>query len=46
MKKYFISSVLLLLPLLSFSQKEFRGMIMDQNNPKDQLGVYGVNVRW
>ncbi|WOC39376.1 TonB-dependent receptor domain-containing protein [Polaribacter sp. HL-MS24] len=46
MKKYFTGSILMLLPLMLFSQKEFRGMIMDQNNPKDQLGVYGVNVRW
>ena len=46
MKKYFINSILLLFPLLLFSQQNYRGMIMDKNNPKDNLGVYGVNVRW
>ena len=46
MKKYLVSSILLLIPLLLFSQKEYKGMIMDKNNPKDNLGVYGVNIRW
>ena len=46
MKKYFINSILLLFPLLLFSQQNYRGMLMDKNNPKDNLGVYGVNVRW
>ena len=45
MKKY-ILSILLLIPLLSFSQEELKGMIMDKNNPKDNLGVYGANVHW
>ena len=46
MKKYLINSILLLFPLLLFSQQTLRGMLMDRNNPKDNLGVYGVNVRW
>ena len=46
MKKYFINSILLLFPLLLFSQSNYKGMIMDRNNPKDNQGVDGVNVRW
>jgi len=36
----------MLIPLLSFSQETLKGMIMDQNNPKDNLGVFGANVYW
>ena len=46
MKKYFISSVLLFIPFLIFSQNTFTGMIMDKNNPKDNSGVEGVSVHW
>ena len=46
MKKYFISSILLFIPFLIFSQSTFTGMIMDKNNPKDNLGVEGVSVHW
>jgi len=45
MKKYSIG-LLLLIPFLSFSQEVFKGMIMDQNNPKDNLGVFGASVYW
>ncbi|MCD9563601.1 TonB-dependent receptor [Tenacibaculum maritimum] len=45
MKKY-IFSTLLLLPILLFSQNTFKGMIMDEKNPQDNLGVYGANVYW
>ncbi len=45
MKKYIIG-LLLLIPFLSFSQQTFKGMIMDKNNPKDNLGVFGANVYW
>tara|TARA_R110002073_G_scaffold89852_5_gene212436 strand:+ start:2398 stop:4674 length:2277 start_codon:yes stop_codon:yes gene_type:complete len=45
MKKIIIS-ILLLIPLVSFSQKTFKGMIMDRNNPKGDLGVFGANVYW
>lgn len=45
MKKYLIT-LLLLIPLVTFSQQTFRGMIMDKNNPKDNLGVFGANVYW
>lgn len=39
-------SILLLISISSFSQQIFKGMIMDRNNPKDNLGVFGVNVYW
>ena len=45
MKKIIIS-ILLLIPILSFSQQQLKGMIMDKENPKDNLGVYGANVYW
>ncbi|MDT7832496.1 TonB-dependent receptor [Flavobacteriaceae bacterium S356] len=45
MKKIIIS-ILLLISIQSFSQQTFKGMIMDRSNPKDNLGVFGVNVYW
>ena len=36
----------MLIPFLSFSQQELRGMIMDKTNPKDNLGVFGANDYW
>lgn len=45
MKKILIS-IVLLITMQSFSQQTFKGMIMDRNNPKDNLGVFGVNVYW
>ena len=44
--KKIIFSIFLLIPLIAFSQTELKGMIMDKNNPKDNLGVYGANVHW
>ena len=46
MKKYILSSFLLLIPFVIFSQTTFKGMIMDKNNPKDNLGVEGASVHW
>ncbi|RCS27923.1 TonB-dependent receptor [Polaribacter sp. WD7] len=46
MKKYLVSSFLLLAPLLNFSQTSLKGMIMDRENPKDNLGVEGATVHW
>ncbi|APZ45211.1 TonB-dependent receptor [Polaribacter reichenbachii] len=46
MKKYIINSFLLFMPILIFSQNTFKGMIMDKNNPKDNLGVEGATVHW
>ena len=46
MKKNSIIIIFLVLPLLSFSQEILTGMIMDKNNPKDNLGVFGANIFW
>ena len=46
MKKYIINSFLLFMPFIIFSQSTFRGMIMDKNNPKDNLGLEGATVFW
>ena len=46
MKKYFITSFLLFIPFVIFSQTNLKGMIMDKNNPKDNLGVEGASVHW
>ena len=46
MKKHIISSFLLFIPFILFSQTTFKGMIMDKNNPKDNLGVADVTVHW
>ena len=46
MRKYILSSFLLLIPLISFSQSTFKGMIMSKENPKDNLGVPNVTVHW
>jgi outer membrane receptor for ferrienterochelin and colicin len=46
MKKHIISSILLFIPIILFSQSTIKGMIMDRNNPKDNLGVEGATVYW
>ena len=46
MKKYIINSILLFIPIIIFSQTDLKGMIMDNNNPKNNLGVSDVNVHW
>lgn len=46
MKKYIISSFLLLITLISFSQTTYKGMIMSRENPKNNLGVSEVTVHW
>ncbi len=38
--------VLILISSQAYSQQTFKGMIMDKNNPKDNLGVFGANVHW
>ena len=45
MKKY-ITSLFLLITIVTFSQQTFKGMVMDKNNSKDNLGVFGANVYW
>lgn len=46
MKKIQINSILLFIPIIMYSQTSFKGMIMDRNNPKDNLGVEGVTLHW
>jgi len=46
MKKNSIIIIFLVLPLFLFSQETLTGMIMDKNNPKDNLGVFRANVYW
>ena len=46
MKKYIISSILLFIPIMLFSQTTLKGMVMDRDNPKNNLGVEGVSVHW
>ncbi len=41
-----IFSILILISSITFSQEKFKGMIMDKNGPKDNLGVYGASVHW
>jgi outer membrane receptor for ferrienterochelin and colicin len=46
MKKIIISSFLLFMPIIFFSQTTFTGMILDKNNPKESLGVSGATLHW
>ena len=46
MNKILINIFLLFLPFMLFSQTTFTGMLMDKNNPKDNLGVEGATVHW
>ena len=46
MKKNIINSFLLFIPFVIFSQTNLKGMIMDKNNPKNNLGVEGASVHW
>ncbi|PQJ69364.1 TonB-dependent receptor [Polaribacter butkevichii] len=46
MIKKILSSFFLLFPFIIFSQTTFKGMIMDKNTPKDNLGVEGASVHW
>lgn len=46
MKRIIAFTLFLFLPFFIFSQETLTGMIMDKNNPKDNLGVYGANVFW
>ena len=38
--------MLILISSITFSQEKFKGMIMDKNGPKDNLGIYGASVHW
>lgn len=46
MKRIIVFILFLFFPLFIFSQEILTGMIMDKNNTKDNLGVYGANVFW
>lgn len=46
MKKHILNSILLFIPFIIFAQTSLNGMIMDQQNPKDNLGVPGATVNW
>ncbi len=46
MKKYILSSFILLFPVIILAQTNLKGMIMDRENPKDNLGVAGATVNW
>ncbi len=38
--------ILLIVPLLTFSQEEISGMIMEANNKKEHIPLAGANVYW
>ena len=46
MKKYILSSFLLLSPVIIFTQTTLSGMIMDSVNSTDNLGVEGASIHW
>lgn len=46
MRKNIVLSIFILTVVTSFAQQTFKGMIMDKNNPKDNLGVFGANIHW
>lgn len=46
MKKIISSSFLLLFPIIILAQTNLKGMIMDKQNPKNQLGVPSATVNW
>ncbi|MCG8235250.1 TonB-dependent receptor [Tenacibaculum finnmarkense] len=41
-----ILGIFILISAVVFSQNEFKGMIMNKDNPKNNLGVYGANIHW
>ena len=44
MSKYLL--LIVLLPLLSFSQEKIEGMVMEANSENKHLGLAGANVYW
>ena len=46
MNKIVLYSFFLFLPFMVYSQTTFKGVIMDKNNHKDNLGVEGATVHW
>ncbi len=45
-KIYQLCCVISLLAMPLYGQDTFKGMIMDKDNPKDKLGLSGVNIYW
>jgi outer membrane receptor for ferrienterochelin and colicins len=46
MKKHLFISLILFFPAIICAQTNLKGMIMDAQNPKDNLGVKGATVNW
>ena len=46
MKKHILNIFILLLPVFILAQTNLKGMIMDQENPEDNLGIAGATVNW
>ena len=38
--------LILLLPLFLFSQKEIKGVVMEQNSNNERVPLFGANVFW
>jgi len=46
MIKHLLHILLLIFPISILAQTSLKGVIMDQQNPKDNLGVAGATVNW
>ncbi|MFQ3180857.1 MAG: outer membrane receptor for ferrienterochelin and colicins, partial [Polaribacter sp.] len=46
MKKHTLISLILLFPVFIFAQINLKGIIMDAQNPKKNLGITGATVNW
>ena len=46
MIKHVLYTLLLIFPIPILAQTSLKGMIMDQQNPKDNLGIAGATVNW
>jgi outer membrane receptor for ferrienterochelin and colicin len=46
MRKHLLIFLVLLFPVFTFAQTNLKGMIMDAQNPKTNLGVTGATVNW
>lgn len=44
--KTYVYILIILFPLLSFSQEKVEGMIMEANSTKEHIGLSGANVYW
>jgi outer membrane receptor for ferrienterochelin and colicins len=46
MKKHLLSILMLIFPIYILAQTNLKGIILDNQNPKDNLGVAGATVNW